>query len=147
MDRMRMYYTCTIAPGRKRCCIFSKISFCNTSHATVRSKYRMKGLPHLQGSQKEFNLHQFHWWYHPCENTLPPPLIVNVTRVAQYLRPCCPAQALLHTSRTIFSVCPLFLLGLWGGVAGSCICVDILLSVQPYFRLFWLRFACVLPER
>lgn len=67
MDRMRMYYTCTIAPGRKRCRIFSKISFCNTSHATVRSKYRMKGLPNLQGSQKEFSLHQFNWWYHPYD--------------------------------------------------------------------------------
>lgn len=65
-----------------------------------------------------------------------------------YLRPCCPAQALLHTSRTIFSACPLFLLGLWGGVVvGSCICVDILLLSVPYFRLFWLRFACGLPER
>lgn len=65
------------------------------------------------------------------------------------LRPCCPAQALLHTNRTIFSACPLFLLGLWGGVVvvGSCICVDILLLSVPYFRLFWLRFACGLPER
>lgn len=29
-----------------------------------------------------------------------------------YLRPCCPAQARLHTSSTIFSACSLFLLGL-----------------------------------
>lgn len=69
----------------------------------------------------------------------------NLLRVVQYLRPCCPAQALLHTSRTIFSACPLFLLGLWGGVVGSCICVGILLLSVPYFRLFWLRFVCGLP--
>lgn len=66
--------------------------------------------------------------------------------IVQYLRPCCPAQALLHTNRTIFSACPLFLLGLCGGVVGSCICVDILLLSVPYFRLFWLRFVCGLPE-
>lgn len=67
---------------------------------------------------------------------------------AQYLRPCCPAQALLHTSRTIFSAWPLFLLGLWGGLVSSWICVEILiLSVPVYFRLFWLRLACGLPER
>lgn len=64
----------------------------------------------------------------------------------KHLRPCCPAQALLHTSRTIFSACPLFLLGLWGGVVGSCICVAILLLSVPYFKLFWLRLACGLPE-
>lgn len=67
---------------------------------------------------------------------------------AQYLRPCCPAQALLHTSSTIFSAWPLFLFGLWGGLVSSCICVEILLlSVPVYFTLFWLRLACGLPER
>lgn len=43
--------TCTKTPGRKRCRIFSKISFWSTSHVTVRSKYRINGLPNLQGAQ------------------------------------------------------------------------------------------------
>ncbi len=49
-----MYWvcTCTKTPGRKRCRIFSKISFWSTSHVTVRSKYRINGLPNLQELQK-----------------------------------------------------------------------------------------------
>lgn len=63
-----------------------------------------------------------------------------------YLRPCCPAQALLHTSRMILSA-PLILMGLGGGVTDSSIFVDtcsLLLSV-PYFKLFWFRLAWGLP--
>lgn len=51
--QMRGEHTCTKTPGRKRCRIFSKISFWSTSHVTVRSKYRMKGLPNLQISEKQ----------------------------------------------------------------------------------------------
>lgn len=127
--------TCTRTPGRKRCRIFSKISFWSTSHVTVRSKYRIKGFPNLRGAQRSNSFSQF-------EENLS---MSNFRSAVRYLRPCCPAQARLHTSRTIFSACPLFLLGLWGGVLGSCICVWILLLSVPYFRLFWLRFACGLP--
>lgn len=50
-DRLTEWETCTKTPGRKRCRIFSKISFWSTSHVTVRSKYRINGLPNLQGAQ------------------------------------------------------------------------------------------------
>lgn len=45
--------TCTKTPGRRTCLIFSKISFCSTSQVTVRSKYRINGLPNL-GENRSF---------------------------------------------------------------------------------------------
>lgn len=51
-ERCVQAYTCTITPGRRRWRIFSRISFWSTSQVTVCSKYRMNGLPNLQGGKK-----------------------------------------------------------------------------------------------
>lgn len=40
-----------MTPGRRRCRIFSKISFWSVSHVTVLSKYSMNGLPNLHETQ------------------------------------------------------------------------------------------------
>ena len=65
--------------------------------------------------------------------------------IGRYLRPCCPAQARLQTSRTILSPWPEFLLGLSGGVGGSWTWGEIRLTSGPYFSWFWFRFRWGLP--